>query len=177
MDQLLKDKAAIGMFGKLVMRMTAAFRNENTVYVIGNGGSMAQAAHFIGELVGRFENNERPPLRAGLLSDVSLMSALINDYPPEDVFARQLRGLLRKGDLVIALSTSGSSRNVYRAIRMAHDWGARTFGITGNQETNTLRSSAEESIALPSQTTAEIQEMTLMVIPAVCEEMDKAFSP
>ncbi len=139
----------------------------------GNGGSAAEAAHFATELVGRYKA-ERCPLPAACLSaDGSLLTCLVNDYPSEALFARQVRGLGRPGDLLVALTTSGRSANVRAAVVAAREQGLHTLALLGKGGGD-LAGLAEREWIVPSQSTARIQEAHLLFIHVVCEYLDAA---
>jgi len=141
------------------------------VFACGNGGSATQASHFAGELVGRFRM-DRDAQRAFALSDnPAVVTALSNDYTWEDVYARQLSGLGRAGDVLFALSTSGNSENVVRACRVAREGGLRVVGLTG-QGGGRMSEFCDTLVAVSSGDTPSIQEVHLMVIHVVCEAVE-----
>jgi D-sedoheptulose 7-phosphate isomerase len=141
------------------------------VFACGNGGSATQAAHFAGELVGRFKM-DRDAQRAFALSDnPAVVTALSNDYSFEDVYARQLSGLGRKGDVLFAFSTSGNSENIVRACRVAHERGLHVVGLAG-QGGGRMGEHCDTLVAVASGDTPAIQEVHLMVIHVVCEVVE-----
>ena len=140
----------------------------------GNGGSAADAQHFAAELVNRFEA-ERPPLAAlALTTDSSNLTAIANDYAWEQVFAKQLRALGRRGDVLLAISTSGNSANVIEALRAAHEIGVRVIALTGKGGGKMAPLLAREDvhICVPHQNTARIQEVHLLVLHCLCDAID-----
>jgi phosphoheptose isomerase len=138
--------------------------------VAGNGGSAAQAQHLTGELVGRY-SVERPALSAiALLEDVSGLTAIANDYGWHEVFARQVRAHGRPGDYLLALSTSGESRNLVEAVRHAHGLGIRCWALTGPGP-NSLGQACDEVVGV-SGSTAIVQEVHLVAIHLLCEAVD-----
>lgn len=141
--------------------------------VAGNGGSAAQAQHFTAELVGRY-HHERPAMSAICLSaETSSLTALINDYPPEELFARQVDAHGRVGDVLALLSTSGHSRNVVAAARRGRDRGLTVWAFTGALP-NPLADIADETIAVSAPSTATVQELHLVALHVVCEAFDVA---
>jgi D-sedoheptulose 7-phosphate isomerase len=139
--------------------------------VFGNGGSAADAQHFAAELTGHFVA-ERGPLPAiALTVDTSALTAIANDYSYADVFARQATALCQPGDVVVAISSSGRSESVLRAVEAAKARGAVTWGFTGGSG-GPLREAADHSIVVPSSETARIQEMHITIIHAVCAVID-----
>lgn len=139
----------------------------------GNGGSAAEAQHLTAELVGRFRD-ERIPLSAiALHADTSALTALVNDYGEEEMFARGVRAHGRRGDVLIALSTSGSSRNVLTAVKSAHEVGMRSWAFTGPGP-NPLAAMCDDAICVEAPSTATVQEIHLMLVHALCMAVDAA---
>src|SRR5438067_7804802 len=140
----------------------------------GNGGSAADAQHFAAELVNRFEA-ERPPLAAvALTTDSSNLTSIANDYAWEQVFAKQLRALGRRGDVLLAISTSGNSKNLLEALRAAHELGVRVIALTGKGggKMAPLLTREDVHICVPHQNTARIQEVHLLVLHCRCDAID-----
>jgi phosphoheptose isomerase len=138
----------------------------------GNGGSAAEAQHLTAELVGRFDG-ERPPFSAiALHADTSSLTAIGNDYGYDQVFARQVHGHARPGDVVLLLSTSGASRNVILAAEAARAVGARSWALTGAGP-NPLSEACDESIMLPGPA-ANVQEAQLVAVHSICRAFDFA---
>jgi type III pantothenate kinase len=139
----------------------------------GNGGSAAQAQHLTAELVGRYQD-ERPPFSAiSLHADTSAVTAIGNDYGYDQVFARQVTAHGRTGDVLVLLSTSGSSPNVLRAAEAAREAGVRTIALTGPHP-NALASLADEAITIDSESPATVQELHLVALHMLCEAFDAA---
>ena len=137
----------------------------------GNGGSAAEAQHLTAELVGRFLG-ERQPLSAVCLSaETSSLTAILNDYGVEEVFARQVEAHGRPGDVVVLLSTSGRSPNVLRAAERAREVGVRVWALTGRLP-NPLAHKADAFIAVDAPSTAVVQEVHLVAVHAVCAALD-----
>jgi D-sedoheptulose 7-phosphate isomerase len=146
-------------------------RDGGAVFACGNGGSATQAAHFAGELVGRFRL-DREALRVFALSDnPAVVTALSNDYEFADVYARQLSGLGRSGDVLFALSTSGNSANIVKACRVARERGLHVIGLTG-EGGGRMQELCDTLIEVPSGDTPAIQEVHLMAIHVVCEAVE-----
>ncbi|GAB2469526.1 SIS domain-containing protein [Promicromonospora xylanilytica] len=139
--------------------------------VAGNGGSAAEAQHLTAELVGRFEG-ERVPLAAiALHAETSSLSAIVNDYGQDEMFARQVAAHGRPGDVLLCLSTSGSSANVLVAARRAHELGLTTWALTG-QAPNPLAALCDDALAIPSVSTSAVQEVHLVVAHTLCAVLD-----
>jgi D-sedoheptulose 7-phosphate isomerase len=139
----------------------------------GNGGSAAEAQHLTAELVGRFKD-ERIPLSAiALHADTSALTAIGNDYGFEDVFARGVRAHGRPGDILISLSTSGTSSNILAAVKAAHDSGLTTWALTGPAP-NPLAAMCEDAVCVEAGSTATVQEIHLLLVHALCIAVDDA---
>ncbi|MEV4259615.1 SIS domain-containing protein [Spirillospora sp. NPDC049652] len=139
----------------------------------GNGGSAAQAQHLSAELVGRFED-ERVPLAAiPLHADTSTATAICNDYGADEVFARQVRAHGRVGDVLVCLSTSGSSANVVAAARQARVCGLTAWAVTGPGP-NPLAAAAQEAITVEAERTSTVQEIHLAALHLLCGQVDLA---
>jgi len=140
----------------------------------GNGGSAGDAQHFSSEMLNRFER-ERPGLPAiALTTDTSTLTSIANDYSYEEIFAKQVRALGHPGDLLLAISTSGNSANVIAAMEAAREQDLGIIALTGN-DGGTMRELLQESdieICVPSQTTARIQEVHLLIIHCLCGLID-----
>ena len=154
--------------------LAESLRNGGKVLACGNGGSAADAQHFAAELVNRFEA-ERPPLAAvALTTDSSNLTSIANDYAWEQVFSKQLRALGRRGDVLLAISTSGNSKNVLEALPVAHELGVRTIALTGNGGGRMAAMLRPEDvhICVPHKQTARIQEVHLLVLHCLCDAID-----
>lgn len=153
--------------------LATVFRNGGRLLACGNGGSAAEAQHLTGELVGRFRN-ERCPLSAiALHADTSAGTAIVNDYGGHELFARQVRAHGRPGDILVLLSTSGTSQNVVAAAKVAHDIGVTTWAMTGPAP-NPLASLCDRAIAVEAASTATVQEVHLALVHTLCAALDEA---
>jgi D-sedoheptulose 7-phosphate isomerase len=150
--------------------IATSLRAGGTLFTAGNGGSAAQAQHLASELTGRLQaDRERPPLRAVALgADAPTLTSLANDYGFEEVFARQLSGLAREGDVLAVVSTSGRSPNVVRAVEDARGLGVTTIGLLGPNAA-ALHGSCDVAIAAPGESTATVQELHLLLIHVLVE--------
>jgi phosphoheptose isomerase len=148
--------------------LSASFERGGKLLVCGNGGSAAEAQHFVGELVGRFKVNGRRALPAiALTADTAVITAWSNDVGYHDVFARQVEALGNAGDVLVAISTSGRSRNVLEALTVARRRGLRTIALLGG-DGGDARPLADVVLVVPSAETPHIQEVHLVVIHLVC---------
>ena len=147
-----------------------------SVFACGNGGSATQAAHFVLELVGRFKR-ERRALRAfSLAENAGTLTAIGNDYEFADIFARQLQGILRPGDCLVALSTSGESENVVRACQAAKEAKGRVVGLTGAKG-GRVAAASDVALRVPESDTPLVQEVHLAVVHLLCEIVEDALFP
>ena len=154
--------------------MTDALLDDGKVLSCGNGGSAGDSQHFSSELLNRFEM-ERPGLPAiALTTDTSTLTSIANDYSYEDIFAKQIRALGRQNDVLLAISTSGNSENVCRAIVAAHDRAMRIVALTGRDggRMAALLQGDDVEIRVPANRTARIQEVHLVVIHCLCDLID-----
>jgi D-sedoheptulose 7-phosphate isomerase len=151
-----------------------ALSNGAKVLACGNGGSAADAQHFSAELVGRFER-ERPELAAVALStDSSILTAVANDYGFDQIFARQVRALGQPGDVLLAISTSGSSPNVIEAVRAAQERDMLIVALSGKGggKLSALLSDVDVHLCVPHDRTARIQEVHLLLLHRICDGVD-----
>ncbi|HWH73651.1 MAG TPA: D-sedoheptulose 7-phosphate isomerase [Methylibium sp.] len=139
----------------------------------GNGGSAADAQHLAAELTGRFIKDRRPLAAIALTTDTSALTSIANDYRFDDVFVRPLRGLARAGDCLVAISTSGNSKNVIEAVRAARELGVATIGLLG-RDGGTLRELCDHPIVVPSEVTARIQEAHILIGHTLCGAVEHA---
>ena len=153
-------------------QMTKAFRQGKKVLLFGNGGSAADAEHIACELAGKFTLFRDPLPAIALTTNTSSLTAIGNDFGYEEVFARQLRGLVARGDVVIGLSTSGASPNVVRAIEEANRRGAITVAFTGAK--GKLKESARHVLSIPSTNTPRIQEAHMLAGHIICGLVEKS---
>jgi len=154
--------------------MAASLKAGGKILACGNGGSAADAQHFAAELVGRIER-ERPPLAGlALTTDSSALTAIGNDYGYERVFERQLRALGRKGDVLLAISTSGNSTSVAAALRAARELGVYVVALTGNGGGTmaALLGAADVHICVPHTRTMRIQEVHILALHCFCDGID-----
>ncbi len=139
--------------------------------IAGNGGSCADAQHIAGEFINRFEV-ERSPLPAiAITTDTSVLTSISNDYEFEDVFSKQIRALGRRGDVFLAISTSGDSPNILRAVETAKDMGITTIALTG-RDGGRLKEMAQLSFVVPASRTPRIQEVHTKFYHILCELVD-----
>lgn len=171
LDSLLPD---IEQSGRAICE---ALSNGNKILVCGNGGSAADAQHIAAELIGYYENQRRSWPAIALTTDTSALTAVSNDLGFEQVFARQVAGLAQAGDVLIAISTSGKSKNVIRAVEQAKKQGCKTIALTGPTPTDasaeSLGSLCDLVVAVPASRTSRIQEAHITIGHLWCELVDQ----
>ena len=148
--------------------ITHALRNDHRVYIMGNGGSAADAQHMATELVGRFRIDRKALPVMSFTTDTSVLTSLSNDYGFQAVFSKQVEGFVRKGDVVICISTSGNSPNVVGALMVARELGAVVIGLTG-RDGGKMSTLCDHLIAVGADSTARIQEGHAVIIHVLCE--------
>jgi D-sedoheptulose 7-phosphate isomerase len=175
-DEHLKVASALPILAAdvsdAVDRIYSSLAADGQLFVGGNGGSAADAQHIAAELTGRFLLERRPFRAFALHGNSSALTAIGNDYGYEHVFARELAAHARPGDVFLAISTSGNSANVLKAIEMARKLNVATIGLTGGTG-GRMRVLCDLSICVPSQVTARIQEMHITIAHAICEILEE----
>jgi phosphoheptose isomerase len=152
--------------------LAAAVRSGHKVLAFGNGGSAADAQHFVTELVGRFQKERTGFAAVALTADTALLTSVANDYGFERIFARQIEALGAAGDIAVAISTSGASPNVIAALTAARDRGLRSIALTG-RDGGAAGRMAEIHINVPDACTARVQEVHCTLIHALCEIVEE----
>ena len=162
-----------GTLERTASRIAECLRSVGTVYLCGNGGSAADAQHVAAEFTGRF-SRERAPLPAeALTANTSALTAIGNDYGFDEVFARQVKARVKKGDVLAGISTSGESENVLRAVSAARELGAFTVGFTGGRASR-LAGACELCLQVRSENTARIQEAHILAWHVVCGMVEES---
>jgi len=167
--KLDEDMAAIT--SKAAALIYKAIINNNKLLIFGNGGSSSDSQHFAAEIVGRFQKERRPLPAIALTTDTSIITALANDYGYENIFARQLTALAKEGDVVFAISTSGKSLNIIKALREAKNRRLNIIGLTGSY-TEEFKKYTDLVIGVPSEITAYIQQLHIIIIHAICKAIE-----
>lgn len=165
---------ALGAPVQAAGRMAAqALRSGHKLMFCGNGGSAADSQHLASELTGRFIKDRRPLAAMALSTDSSALTCIGNDYTFDEVFARQVAALGRTGDVLVAISTSGNSRNVIRAVEEARTAGMQVIGLLG-RDGGILKVMCDLPIVVPSQVTARIQEAHILIGHTLCGLIEEA---
>lgn len=168
-EKILPDFVAHG-----VLIMVECLRAGGKVMACGNGGSAADAQHFAAELIGRFERERQELAAIALTTDTSILTAVGNDYSYDEIFSKQVRGLGKKSDILLGISTSGNSKNVLRAIEIAKSMGITIIALTGNGggKIASLLDKNDIHLCVPSTRTARIQETHLVLLHSLCDGVD-----
>ena len=153
--------------------ITAAFREGHKVLLFGNGGSSTDASHIAAEFVGRYHRERRPLPAIALATDMAAITCIANDYDYAEIFARQVKAHGQKGDIVIAISTSGNSPNVLKGLEAARDLGLTTIGWTGGKG-GKLAGLVDHLFVVPSTVTARIQESHITLGHVLCELIEES---
>lgn len=157
---------------KIALSIVASYKNNRKIIIFGNGGSYADALHFAAELEGCYRNRTRPSLKALVPSNPSTLTAISNDFSYNEIFSRFVKANAEKGDIVIALSTSGNSQNVIFALEEARKLGSITVGFTG-ESGGKMKSSCDILFNVSSQDTPRIQEIHHFAYHEICEIVEK----
>ncbi len=150
-----------------------AYQNERGVFLFGNGGSAADAQHMTGELNGRFLKERRPLKAQALVCDASTVTCIANDYAYEEIFSRQLQANAQSGDIAVGFTTSGNSKNVIEAFKVARKIGVKTIAITG-QGGGELAALSDVLIDIPCPFTPHVQEAGVAIYHCLCEQIENA---
>lgn len=172
--KLAAAPALVAPIARAAAAMSAALQAGGKVLACGNGGSAADAQHFAAELVNRFERERAPLAGIALTTDSSALTSIANDYGYEQVFEKQLRALARKGDVLLAISTSGNSASVLAAMRAARELGVRTVALTGRGggKMGAALGAEDVHVCVPHERTMRIQEVHLLVLHCLCDGID-----
>jgi D-sedoheptulose 7-phosphate isomerase len=152
--------------------ITKALMQDGTVYICGNGGSAADAQHIAGELVGRFDCERKGLPAVALTTDTSVITSISNDYGYENIFTRQVEALVREGDILWAISTSGASENIVAAARLAKKKGACVLAFTGRKNSS-LEQGADICFCAHSESTARSQEIHQIAYHIICDLVEQ----
>lgn len=162
------NEKIVGISNELIK----CLKNGNKILIAGNGGSASDAQHFAGEIVGRFLLERKGLACVCLNTDTSVMTCIANDYSYDDVFARQIEGIGRPGDIFIGISTSGNSKNVVKAVEKAKEIGVKTIGFLG-KDGGKLKDLTDMNLIIPYKSTARVQEHHILSIHLICEIVEK----
>ena len=171
---LLKDERLLLLIGELVDIIVTVFRNGNHIYFCGNGGSAADAQHLAAEFSGRFYINREALPAEALQCNTSYLTAVANDYSYDVIYSRLIRGIGKKGDMLIGLSTSGNSANIIQAFDTAREKGMITVGFTGGSG-GALKERSDYLVNVPSSNTPRIQEAHMLIGHIICQLVEEEY--
>jgi len=173
LQEAAKDRMLLASIAAIAQAIESSLRAGGKVLIAGNGGSAADAQHLAAEFLSRFLVDRRPLPAVALTTDTSVLTAVGNDYGFEQVFERQVRGLGRAGDVFLAISTSGRSPNVVRALKAAREMDLVTVGFSGAGNTD-MRGLCRHYLAAPSRETAIIQQIYMVAGHVICALVERA---
>ena len=165
-------KANLSLIETVTQEFKKTLSAGGKILFFGNGGSAADAQHIAAEFIGRFKKERKSLAAIALTTDTSILTALGNDYSFDIVFARQVEGLGKKGDIAFGISTSGNSKNVIEGVKKAKSLGLKTISLTGN-DGGQLAKLTDISLIVPSKITARIQESHLCMSHSICELVEQ----
>ena len=168
------SKSFISQIILLKNKIIECLESENKIVIFGNGGSASDAQHFAAELIGRFRIERKSLPAIALTADTSIITAIGNDYGFDHVFERQCNGLVKKNDMIFAISTSGKSKNVIEGINASKNKGAMIVGLLGN-DGGIIKNLCDISLVVPSKSTPRIQEVHRLIMHAICELVDEYY--
>ena len=175
-EAAIGDAVFVATIAAIAERIAAALAAGNKVLLAGNGGSAADAQHLAGELIGRFDYDRAPLAAIALTTDTSALTAIANDYGYDRVFERQVRGLGRQGDVLVAISTSGRSPNILKAIAAARAGKLAVIGFTG-KDGGDMASRCDLCLCAPAESTPLIQQLHIMAGHIVCGLVEQRLFP
>jgi D-sedoheptulose 7-phosphate isomerase len=167
-QRILNNEEIIKSIDELANVIACSIKHGGKILICGNGGSASDSLHIAGEILGRFQKERKAYAAIALNSDVATMTAIANDYGYEEVFSRQVEGLMAPEDILLGISTSGNSKNIIRAFEKAHEIGGKTALLSG-KDGGALKEMADYPIVVPSETTARIQETHMLIYHVLCE--------
>ena len=171
-QKVINDKELVTEIEIVTTKIIQAFKDGNKLLLCGNGGSASDAQHIAAELSGRFIKERKPLYAEALHVNSSYMTAVSNDYGFESTYSRMLEAIGKKGDVLIALSTSGNSENVINAVKMANSLGMLSVGMTGAMG-GKIKDLCQHNIIIPSSNTARVQEAHILVGHIFCQIIEE----
>ena len=173
LERANSDAPMLAAARAIAAAIIAALRAGNKVLIVGNGGSAGDAQHIAAEIVGRYKQDRPSYAAIALTTDTSALTAIANDYGFEQIFARQIEGLGMRGDVLLALSTSGRSANILAALKKARERGLVTIGFTGTKGA-AMGADCDHLLIAPSDDTPVVQQIHLAVGHGICDEVEQA---
>ncbi len=173
-QEFIADENNIILIEEAVEAIVHAYKHGKKVIIFGNGGSAADSQHMAAEFVGRFEKERKALPALALCTNSSSLTAISNDYDYDQIFARQMKAFSEKGDVAIAISTSGTSPNIMQGVEVAKNRGVTVIGLTGH-DGGTLVEEADIPIIVRIKNTARIQELHITIIHIICKLVEEHF--
>ena len=171
-QKMLEDENIICDIEEVSLKIIESYNNGNKVLIFGNGGSAADSQHIAGELVSKFRLNRGSLPAIAVTTDTSVITSIGNDFGYNHIFEKQVEGLANKGDIVIGISTSGNSKNITLAFKMAKRKGAYVIGLLGNDGGENIRYT-NKAIVVPSNDTPRIQGIHILIAHIICDIVEK----
>ncbi len=171
LNRAVRESDLLAVSHTIAKTISDALVRGNKLLLIGNGGSAADAQHIAAEIVGRYKRERAAWPAIALTTDTSALTAIGNDYGFEQIFARQLQGLGQKGDVLIALTTSGKSPNILAAIKLAREMGIVSIGFTGLKGAS-MKDVCDHVLISPTDDTPVVQQIHMMALHAICDEVE-----
>jgi D-sedoheptulose 7-phosphate isomerase len=175
LERAALDTGLLDIARKIADVSVSALRSGNKLLLAGNGGSAADAQHIAAEIVGRYKKDRPAYAAIALTTDTSALTAIGNDYGFEQIFARQVEGLGRRGDVLLVFSTSGRSANILAALKVARQQGLVTVGFTGSKGTD-MAAFCDHLLVAPSDETAVIQQIHLTFAHGICDVIEQTLT-
>ena len=175
-SKILTDEVFLNRIVEVSNLIADSFRNGHRLYLCGNGGSAADAQHLAAEFTGRFYSDREPLPAEALHVNTSFLTAVANDYSYDIIYSRLTQAMGRKGDVLIGLSTSGNSKNVIEALKVANEIGMVTVGFTGETGGN-MKDVCKYLVNIPSKDTPRIQECHMILGHTICELVETHLFP
>jgi len=181
-NHIAEHQAVLGELSNLIPQIEGvastlvnALKNGQTIFWCGNGGSASDSQHLAGELVGRYNGDRKPLKSIALNADSAVMTCIVNDYGYEHIYSRQVEGLGVEGDVLVGITTSGNSKNVLNAFEVAKNKGVKTIGLLGKGG-GLAKGLVDESIIIPSNSTARVQEMHILIGHILCDLIEEGLN-
>ena len=175
-EKIIKNEKMLSTIEEIIKEIIKAFKNKKKILLCGNGGSAADAQHIAAEFLGKFYLDRDPLFAEALHVNTSYLTAVANDYSYDEVFSRIIKAKGEKGDILIAISTSGNSKNIVNALKEAKKIGLITIGLTG-EDGGEMKNFCDYIVNIPSRDTPRIQEVHILIGHIICELVEsKLFS-
>jgi len=173
-NEIYNNKEIISLIDDIISKTINAYKNDNKILIAGNGGSAADSQHFAAELIGRFKFERKSLNAISLSTDTSIITSIGNDYNFSQIFSRQIESQGNPGDIFFAISTSGNSDNILKALHQSKKNKMFSIGLSG-ESGGKMKELCDICICVPSNDTARIQESHILIEHIICSEVEKFF--